>query len=142
MKTIFVKSICWFLLVAFMSGCTTTEVIQYKAELNNPDKTGTLTVYTKDSTEYVLDNYSLKDSIIIGSGYVNLNDGSSRRYEGKIKVSDVVKIEGEKVSIERTLLGLGVLGVFLAAYLTYASVDDSGTKVKVTYVGPSGGGCK
>ena len=144
MKNIIIKILCWFILFSYMTGCTTTEIVQYKAELNNPDKTGTLTVLTKDSTEYVLENYRLMDTLLVGNGSVTAKNSTVKNFSGNININDVIKIEGEKTSIERTLLGLGIFGLFLIAYLNSASVNDNGNTLTVTYVSPygGGGGCK
>jgi Na+-transporting NADH:ubiquinone oxidoreductase subunit NqrC len=143
MKNIILKSLSWFVLISYLTGCTTTEIIEYKADLSDPVKNGKLVVLMKDSTEYELVDYFLKDSLLTAKGTITPKDSLSRPFRGKININNIMKVEGEKTSVEKTILGLGVLGLFLIAYLTYSSVSDDGHTVKVTYVAPSGsGGCK
>jgi hypothetical protein len=140
MKTYILKTICWTLIISYFAGCTTTEVVTYKTQLNNPDETGKLNILTKDSTEYVLDNYALKDSLLTGSGII-IKKGLEKEFRGTININDIVRVEGEKTSIGIALLGLGVAGLFLIAYLNNANVGDSGNNIKIYFTG-SGGGCK
>lgn len=141
MKKIIIKTICWFIFISYLSGCTTTEIIQYKAELNNSDISGDITVVTKDSAEYTLKEYKLVDSLLYGTGNVNKND-INNIFNGKININDIVSIEGEKVSIEKTIIGLGVVGLFLIAYANSANVSDDGAHLRITLVNLSGSsGC-
>lgn len=143
MKKIIVKTFYWILIISYLSGCTTTEIVQYKADLNNRSKTGTLTVMTKDSTEYVLDEYRLdSDTVLAGSG-MKLSNGSEERFRGTINIKDIIMIEGEKTDITKTVLGLGAVGLFLIFYLDNAGVSDDGHTIKVSHVTPGGiGSCK
>lgn len=143
MKNIILRFLSWFVLVSYITGCTTTEIIEYRADLSDPEKNGTITVLTKDSTEYELTYYSLKDSLLFGKGTMKVKNTTGGVFEGSININNIVKVEGEKTSLEKTLLGLGLFGLFLAAYLTSASVSDDGYTVKVKYVSPNGmgGGC-
>ena len=93
MKKKILKTICWIMLISYLSGCTTTEIVQYKAELNDSDKTGTLIITTKDSTEYRLDDYKLYDTLLIGNGTICVND-TSKYFQGSIKLKDIISIEG------------------------------------------------
>jgi hypothetical protein len=144
MKNLISKTVCWTLIISYFAGCTTTEVVTYKAQLNDPKNTGTLNIMTKDSTEYVLDDYRLKDSLLMGSGMIFGKDGKGKNFRGTINVSDIIKVEGEKTDIARTLLGLGLAGLFLIAYINDANVSNDGNTLNVIYITPGGGygGCK
>ena len=140
MKKIILKILCWFVMISYMSGCTTTEIIEYKADLSDPEKNGTLYVLTKDSTEYELTDYTLKDSMLVGKGTMKVKAVTGGVFKGSININNIVKVEGEKTSVEKSILGLGVLGLFLIAYMSYATVSDNGNSIKVTYVSNRGGG--
>lgn len=142
MKNIILKTVCWILIISYFAGCTTTEVVTYKAQLNDPENTGTLNIMTKDSTEYVLDNYRLKDSLITGVG-MKFVAGKGQQFRGSVNINEIIKVEGAKTDIARTLLGLGLAGLFLIAYINDANVSDDGNTLQVIYVTPGGGygGC-
>ncbi len=90
-KTIF-KSIFYFFIVIFFASCTTTREITSTKELENFRETGVVTIITKDSLKYVLNIYVLKDSVLKGTGTVEIS-GSVKKFDGKINVCDIRYVE-------------------------------------------------
>ena len=93
------------------NGCTTTEKITHRYQLANPVETGSITVLTKDTIQYELENYRLTDSLLIGKG---TSEKSGRRlfFDGTIRISDIVYIQARGTSFWKGLLVAGAVGIF------------------------------
>ncbi len=110
-----------FFIFLFIDGCVTTERITRRSELNNY-KTGIITVVMRDQTRYVLYEYSLSDSSLIGTGSLT-KDGGLTSFHGSILLSDIHYIQTNSVNYMKALLVAGVSAFFVANFI--AMLNDS-----------------
>lgn len=124
-------------LVLLWYGCTTTEIITRRSQLSNPIETGRITVLTKDSTQYKLDNYVVAETLLIGNG-TEEKGGKIDRFNGHLRLSDIRYVQASSTDIFKTLIAAGVAVFFTETAISYlgASQGLSVGETQRTYYPP------
>jgi hypothetical protein len=99
-------------LLAPYHGCTTTQELTRRSQLANPQETGVITVLTKDTTLYKLENYHLTDSLLIGIGSSE-RAGRHASFSGELKLTDILYIQAHSTSFWKGLVETGVVVSFV-----------------------------
>jgi hypothetical protein len=97
-----------------VSGCQSSRRVTHRSELEDPVRTGPITVYAKDHRLYELSGYVLADSVIRGLGTVEVA-GKTAPYEGEIPLSSIVAIKSNSQSTLRGFVAIGAAGLFISA---------------------------
>jgi hypothetical protein len=139
MKHNIIKLVLNLAVVTIFASCTTTKEITSTRELENFKTTGEVTIVTKDSSKYVLNIYTLKDSVINGKGTVEIK-GVVKDFDGKIKVKDLIYAECQKTDLVKTIAGVGSAALISYITLKYLAKNDGVTNTVVIRF-PTGGGC-
>jgi hypothetical protein len=105
-------------LLALYHGCTTTQEITRRSELANPEETGVITVLTKDTTLYQLENYHLTDSLLIGVGSSE-RAGKHASFSGELRLTDILYIQAHSTSFWKGLVETGVVVSFVGLAASY-----------------------
>jgi hypothetical protein len=105
-------------LLALYHGCTTTQEITRRSELANPEETGVITVLTKDTTLYELENYHLTDSLLIGIGSSE-RAGKHASFSGELRLTDILYIQAHSTSFWKGLVETGVVVSFVGLAASY-----------------------
>jgi hypothetical protein len=99
-------------IIVFYSGCftVTTDISTFNQFYQyQKDGPNILRVMTTDSSLYVLNSYSLRDSALEGSGTHITQKGPSP-FTGRLPLSSLVYVQGRETSFGRTLLALTAVG--------------------------------
>jgi len=123
-------SLCCISAVMYI-GCTLPHTITEKAELRDPETTGTIIVLTKNGDQYVFDNYHLADSILTGDGSIQKNNTYSVTYNvpchASIRLNEITYIETQSLSNAPIFVAVGVCA-FVGGY----SLSLLGTNSKLS----------
>lgn len=125
------------LIFIFINGCIGYEGIYTKDELQHKLRKDEISLVTKDTTIYYLQNIVLGDSTITGTGKSEKN-GTSTQFHGKINLSDIRYIQSEDVSFWKSVAAVGVVGFLGIAAVSIAGDSREGVNVKIVH--PSSGG--
>ena len=98
-------------------GCATQEITR-RSQLANPEETGVITVLTKDTTLYELENYHLTDSLLIGVGSSE-RAGTHASFSGELKLTDILYIQAHSTSFWKGLVETGVVVSFVGLAASY-----------------------
>ncbi len=133
-------SLVLLVLALLAEACTVSRIITRKSELMERAATGDIDVLMHDGTRYTLENYKLKDSLLIGRG-ISERDRVRSRFEGQLKLSDIDYIKTESIHLGKTLIATGAVvfvGVKALSYLGGSREPTINENVQ-TYI-PGGGG--
>ena len=141
------RSGVWLTLGCFLlGGCTTYAPITRKSQLANPDMTGEIVVLTRDGTKYRFKNYLLKDSVLLGGGYIESD--SMKDFSGNLALSDIAYIQKQQPSSSKTIIGVGAVTAFVIMAGVQLGESSQGTlstnlayHYPITYGGSGHGSC-
>jgi len=103
------------ILLAFGSGCITTNQITQKSELKECNGKGPLRALTVDTLLYTFDTFTFTDSVLTGSGTLKHNDKTTP-FKGSVPFYRIVFIEQSDVSFMKGVWVLpAVAGVVSSA---------------------------
>ncbi len=121
----------YILIVLFISGCHITNNIQTKDEFDNASE-GSISILTKDTTKYFLEQPTLIDSIIRGTGRMEKNN-ISNDFNGEIRLSDVLYIQSENTSFWGTVAAASAIGFLGLTARAILDDESEGVNAKVNY---------
>ena len=93
-------------------SCLAPETVERRSELNDPSKTGPITVMTKSKSVYNLNNYLLKDTSLTGTGVLNEN-GIKNNFQGEIFFQDIDYIQAQRTRLGRPFLVIAAVTTFV-----------------------------
>lgn len=145
MKTIYFAGVAGILTFgALIGGCRGTERITRASELKRPSDGTTLRVLMKDSSIYLLTNYLLKDTVLLGTGQIT-SVTPRREFSGRLNLHDVAYIEARYSSLLVDLAKYGIGLFVVGTAVAYAGDMGAGASVnaateRITYSTSTGGG--
>lgn len=134
---------CSALFLMLLNACTYSEKIYLRSQLLDPLTTGTITVMTLEKKIYRLTNYKLKDSTILGTGFLE-DDQTPVPFKGELHFNNIAYVQIQKTSFWRGVKIVVPIVVFGATALA-AFDGNNGLLIEpiVSYRPPigSGGSC-
>jgi hypothetical protein len=138
----YIKPIAYTLITTFLASCSSTYEVTRRSEFTEPGSLGTLTVYTKNGRTYELEEYSLQDSTITGSGSILTSDSTSVPFYGPIKISDIRRMQSTTSGAGTALISIGIGAAVVMTFISFLNKESGMTnEVHIIYPVSSGIGC-
>ena len=129
-------------ITVWLSGCNSNSTLNRRSELQDPLETGVISVMMKDKSVYLLNNYLLYDSSMIGSGRLRKDD-NEMPFKGEISFRDIDYIQVRRTDLGRTILAVAALtGFGIAASGSFGGDDAFAIKdfTSIRFLGSGYGG--
>jgi len=127
-------------ITGLLTGCTVTHKVTRRSELMNPLITGPITVLMKNKTQYKLETYFLRDTVLLGRG-IEATVSGKRPFDGELKLSEIGYVQSNETSFLKGLMTTTLVGVFVVtAASSFDGTEGLSVTPKVAYHGPGGGG--
>jgi hypothetical protein len=99
-------------------GCKTSEKITRTSQLPSTSTEGNLKVLMKDSILYYLQTYSLRDSLLVGSGN-KFHEGRKEHFYGALNVHEIAYIQSDISAPLRDFIAAGAAVFFVGTVASY-----------------------
>jgi hypothetical protein len=126
MKTLLVAFVAG-VLFSMLAGCRSSIPITRRTELADPVKTGEITLFTRAGEKYVLSNYRITDSTLIGAGF-RLDSAGSVPFSGEFPLTSITYVHAASTRMMKTLVGI-------AGIIYFGKIIAECTERSPAYVG-------
>jgi hypothetical protein len=123
-----------------LQSCMVREPVRHESELHQVPGRATLVLLGRDGSLYRLPEFSVRDSVVTGSGTVE-NDSGSRAFTGAITFDEIEYAQIERLSIMGSLFIAMPTYFLMGAALSAVLLSDDNVRIEEYQKGSEGESC-